>query len=351
MLHRALVVRDHDEVAPVEEPVQARGEPLGVGLVERRIDFVEDAEGGGLALEDGQEQRHRGHALLAARELADHAGLLAGRLRTDLDAAGEPIHVALLVGHEEHVRAAAAEEPAEHAVRAAEVGPDRVEGLLEADPADAVELAHEHFELRLGLVDVGQLRAEVVEPRLEQRELVDRVEVDVAQAADLIAQDVGLGARLHPVGNDEETRLALREVRLVPGAEVECQFLEGRGHQVLDLDRRLAPRELGRVPLALGLVARLALGAQRLGRPLVGDGGLREPLRDRHERRRSGAFLHERRVTVGLGRTDRGGELVELAVPARVLVLERGPPRTEVIDRTAQDAALAAGRVEHGLGL
>ena len=57
-----------------------------VGLIERRVDLVEQAERRGLDEEDGEDQRDRGERLLAAREQLDRGELLARRLRDDLDA-------------------------------------------------------------------------------------------------------------------------------------------------------------------------------------------------------------------------------------------------------------------------
>ena len=45
-----------------------RGEARGVGFVERGIDFVQDAEGGGLGFEDGHDQGDGGHGFFAAGE-------------------------------------------------------------------------------------------------------------------------------------------------------------------------------------------------------------------------------------------------------------------------------------------
>jgi hypothetical protein len=45
---------------------QQAGEPLDVGFVQRRVHFVQDAEGAGLIAEDGHQQGHRGQGLLAA---------------------------------------------------------------------------------------------------------------------------------------------------------------------------------------------------------------------------------------------------------------------------------------------
>ena len=63
------------------------GEAAHVGLVERSVDLVEDAEGRGLELEDADQQRERGERLFAAREQKDVLQLLARRRGDDVDAA------------------------------------------------------------------------------------------------------------------------------------------------------------------------------------------------------------------------------------------------------------------------
>ena len=50
--HGFLGVRDDDELREREEVAEDTDEAADVGLVERGVDFVEDAEGAGLAAED-----------------------------------------------------------------------------------------------------------------------------------------------------------------------------------------------------------------------------------------------------------------------------------------------------------
>ena len=53
-LHRALAVRDHDELRVVGHRADRLGEAADVGLVERRVDLVEQAERARLVLEDAR---------------------------------------------------------------------------------------------------------------------------------------------------------------------------------------------------------------------------------------------------------------------------------------------------------
>ena len=63
------------------------GEAADVGLVQRRVDFVEHAEGAGLELEDADQQRQRGERLFAAGEQQHVLQLLARGRGDDVDAA------------------------------------------------------------------------------------------------------------------------------------------------------------------------------------------------------------------------------------------------------------------------
>ena len=66
--HRPLVVSDDDELGFDRHLLNQTGKTDGVGLIERRVDFVEDAEGTRLVLEDGHQKGHRGERLFSARE-------------------------------------------------------------------------------------------------------------------------------------------------------------------------------------------------------------------------------------------------------------------------------------------
>ena len=67
--------------------MQQVGEAADVGFVQRRVHFVERAEGAGLELEDGHQQGQRGQGLFAAGEQQHILQLLAGRRGHDVQAA------------------------------------------------------------------------------------------------------------------------------------------------------------------------------------------------------------------------------------------------------------------------
>ena len=75
----------------VLHPLEHLDEPADVGIVERRVDLVEQAERARAVLEDREHQRHRGQRLLAARQQLHALQPLARRLGDDVDAALELI--------------------------------------------------------------------------------------------------------------------------------------------------------------------------------------------------------------------------------------------------------------------
>ena len=84
-VHGALAVGHDDELALVDEGVEHFEEAADVGFVEGSIELVQNAEGAGLDLVDGEEQGHGGHGAFATGEKADALELFAGRLGDDFD--------------------------------------------------------------------------------------------------------------------------------------------------------------------------------------------------------------------------------------------------------------------------
>src|SRR5215510_9721777 len=80
-------MRDHDELRLIAHFADQIVKPSYVGLIERRIDLIEDAERAGLIMEDANQKRQRGQRLLAAGEQQYILQLLAGRRRDNVDAA------------------------------------------------------------------------------------------------------------------------------------------------------------------------------------------------------------------------------------------------------------------------
>ena len=247
--HRALVVRDDDELRLVKEFAHEVREAVDVRLVERRIDLVEDAERARPRAEDRQQQRHGRQRLLTARQKADALKLLAGRTGDDLDAGLQHILRVLEV----HVGLAAAEELA---IEFLEVDADRLERFHEAVAALAVDALDEAVQGLAGPHQVLVLLLEELGPLLKGLLLVDRFEVHGAQSLDLALEFADLlGHRLpvHRLGLP--LGVALGQVQ----AEIVADALK----EIVAFGFDLALLELAGVNLLLELVD-LGLKAPRL---------------------------------------------------------------------------------------
>jgi len=85
--HRHRIVGD-DHVAGVGlpgHPVEKVAEALDIGIVERRVDLVENADRRRIGEEQSEDERDGGQRLLAARQQGQGRQALARRLRHDLE--------------------------------------------------------------------------------------------------------------------------------------------------------------------------------------------------------------------------------------------------------------------------
>src|SRR5262245_31671990 len=108
-LHGFSVVSDDDELGVLLHAAQHFHEPADIGVVERRVDLVEEAERARLVFEHAEHQRNGGQRLLPAGEQLYALKALARRLRDDLDPALQ--RIALV--EQRQAGAAAAEQCAE----------------------------------------------------------------------------------------------------------------------------------------------------------------------------------------------------------------------------------------------
>src|SRR5690606_6068749 len=179
--HRALVMRDDDELRLADELLEEDDEALDVRLVERRVDLVEHAEGARARTEDREEEGDRRHRLLAARHERERRELLSGWTRDDLDSRVEHVDARF----ELELGAAASERFPEEL---AEVLLHAREGLGEHLAALAIDVVDERAELSLALVEILFLSALELVAALELLDLVDGFEVDAAELAKLILE-------------------------------------------------------------------------------------------------------------------------------------------------------------------
>src|SRR5437868_1443709 len=84
-LHGAPIVRDHDELSVSAHVRDHLNEAAHVGLVQRRVHLVQDAERAGLIAEHGDQKGQSRERLLAAGEQENVLQTLAGRLRGDIN--------------------------------------------------------------------------------------------------------------------------------------------------------------------------------------------------------------------------------------------------------------------------
>src|SRR5690606_1271410 len=178
--HRDLVVADEKELRLRRHPLHEVAEPLRVGVVERSVDLVEQAEGRRIELEEREDERDGGERLLAAGEQVDAAVALSRRMRHDLHAGIED----LLARHDE-LRLAAAEEGGKER---AEMAVHALEGLAQELARLAVDLADGVLERANRLLEVRRLRVEEALALLARAELFQRRKVHRAQLGDRLAE-------------------------------------------------------------------------------------------------------------------------------------------------------------------
>jgi hypothetical protein len=84
--HSAFVVGDDDELGAGRHGNHFSGETTDVRLVERRVNFVEEAERRGTIMKNSQNQGERSHRLFTTGKQQHVLQTLAGRLRNDVNA-------------------------------------------------------------------------------------------------------------------------------------------------------------------------------------------------------------------------------------------------------------------------
>src|SRR5439155_20324549 len=139
-------------------------------VVQRRVHLVEYAEGAGLREENAKKQRERHERALTAREQMNPLRALASRRRVDLDVAIER-ELGIL---QAQIALAAAEQRHEDLAEViANLGERREEEIARR----RVDLTNRLLQRILGVVQVGALRREKLEPRHRLVVLLDREHV------------------------------------------------------------------------------------------------------------------------------------------------------------------------------
>ena len=179
--HGDLVVGDEQELRLARHLLHQLAEALGVGVVQRRVDLVQQAERRRIQLEQREHQRDRGERLFAAREQLDRLVLLARRRAITCRPASRissPVSCRL--------RLAAAEQRREHFAemlvdrhRRCACSRSRVSRSMRLIAASSVSIACGQVE---------RLRVEEVLPLPGRRSAPKRRQVDRAQRRDLLVQ-------------------------------------------------------------------------------------------------------------------------------------------------------------------
>ena len=181
-----------DQVAGLgfaDHRVEQIAEPLDIGVVERRVDFVEDADRGRVGEEQREDQRDRGQRLLAARKQGQRLQSLARRLGIDL----KPGFERIVAVDQRKVGLSAFEQLGEQPL---EVGVDRLERGAQPLAALAVEVADRTAQAVHCLDQLGLFGQRGAMPRLGLSQLVGRDQVDRAEPLAVGDQLVMLGAFL-----------------------------------------------------------------------------------------------------------------------------------------------------------
>ena len=260
------MVGDDNEVAAGEEFTEHVAESLHVGLVERRIHFVQDAERARLALEDAHQQSNGGHGLLSAGELTDDARLLAWWLGANLHARLQDVHLAGdFVRNQEQVSTSAAKQTSEHAAVTRKVLSNRVEHLLKANARNRVKL-HDEFAKQGGRgIDVAHLANQFLVALLQLPLFLDGVEVDVAKLADFVLESSQFLLSRTAIGLCPLGQRPCGNMFGVAGSKVQFQVAERRLFQRLALNFHFTTPKFHAVPVALQDVRLVAGDAQRGG--------------------------------------------------------------------------------------
>jgi len=183
--HGNFIVADEEEL---RGRAHARDQPRvarGVGIIERRVHFVEQAKRCRVQLEDGKHQRNGGERLLAAGEQLDGLVFLARRLRHDLHPGVEDF-----LARDDQARVPAAKQLAK---QIGQVPVDILERVREQRARLRVDAADGLFQRLHGFREVLHLRGQKVFALARQLQLLQRGEVDGPERFDVAVQALDIG--------------------------------------------------------------------------------------------------------------------------------------------------------------
>src|SRR5713226_3544443 len=187
-LHSPGVMRDDDELRQVFELGEQMHVAAHIGIVQRRIDFVQQTERARLREEDGKQERDRHEGPLAGGEQMDPLGPLAAGRGVDLDLALER----LVLVREPYVTLAS---PEQRLKDGAEVLAHLAERLEEQGLRRLVDLAGGLLQRVARGHEIVPLGHEELEPLRLVRVLVDRERVHRPHRVDRRAERLALLAQ------------------------------------------------------------------------------------------------------------------------------------------------------------
>ena len=218
---------DDDKLSLIRQRPHIAGGTHHVGLVQRCLDLVHDAERGGMHFQDGKVQSNGHKGLLAAGKQRNGFQRLARRLGLDLDAAVQNVLRVLQL----QLGLTAAEQ--------------LHKGLLEA-LAEKLELLGKNFghllrdlpddagQLALGFLHVVPLIRQICIPSVDPLELVDGPHIDGAETVDLPFQLRHPAGRLRDAFQLDPLGLSVGMAQLIgfPQLIQNLLFLHGGGGQL-----------------------------------------------------------------------------------------------------------------------
>ena len=169
--NRAFIVRDHDELGILQEPLEHSHKAIHIGFIQWRIQLVQYAEGTWFDLVNGEQQRHSRHGLLATGEQSDASQLLPGRTGQNINPAFK--HIAVI-----DQRQIGFATPEDFHKQVAEVFTNLVEGFHKHLPGLGIDLIDHFQKLFFGLGQIVMLVSEELVPLLGFLVFIDRHQVD-----------------------------------------------------------------------------------------------------------------------------------------------------------------------------
>ena len=191
-------MRDKHQLGALGESLERLAVAMNVGVVERRVDLVQETERRRVELENGEDERHRRQGLLAAREQVDGAVAFAGRTRHHGHAGLKQVVVGQF-----QIGATAAEQ---FRKKFLEIDVDLVKGVLEQGARFTIHLADRLCQRGQCLGEIGVLLVQVLLAAGLFFVLLDRHQVDRPESLDALKRLLQSGGPLFFRGGGGQAR-------------------------------------------------------------------------------------------------------------------------------------------------